>query len=222
MPSEAAEKTVRRARKRAELLSRIPKSQQGSSPIRLSYEEFVLIFKKALVELGAEDVKYSDGGTSVTFRTPKLSADLTAYANVPNLYEKRKFDRPKDCLQAQINSLHMSLEFYEKGSDSKEEFMSQLFLTVKTHDFILEKNDQVSPSSLDHVIFRPFSSNSGELYTAVVIGLESGKSLTDVWIPSEQLQEWGISEDEAFDLALNVECKDSSLYPLGHPCARMA
>lgn len=82
--------------------------------------------------------------------------------------------------------------------------MSKLFLTVKTHEFILEKNDQVSgsPDSTDHVIFRPFSSNSGELYTAVVIGLQSGKSLTDIWIPSEQLQEWGISEDEAFDLAL--------------------
>jgi hypothetical protein len=202
MPSEAAEKSVRRARKKAELLSRIPKSQQGSSPIRLNYEEFVLIIQKALVEIGAEDVNYSDEGRSVSFRTPQMSAGLTAYANLPNLYEKKKFDRPEDCLQGQINFLNMQLDYYAKRSDSKEESMSKLSLTVKTHEFIVEKNDQVSPDSSDHVIFRPFSSNSGELYTAVVIGLQSRKSLTDVWIPSVQLQEWGISEDEAFDLAL--------------------
>lgn len=118
MPSEAAEKAVRRARrKRAELLSRIPKSQQGSSPIRMNYEEFALIFQKALVEIGAEDVNYSDEGRSVTFRTPRMPADLTAFANLPNLYEKKKFDRPEECLQGQINTLNMQLEFYQRRSD---------------------------------------------------------------------------------------------------------
>jgi hypothetical protein len=207
MPSETAEKSLRRKQKKAELLTRLPKSQQGSAPVRLSFEEYLEIFQKCLEEVGVRKVEYAPSRTSVRFEMPDAPAGHYMEAQLDNLYEKRKFMSPDKCLQVSLGWLRNTVAAQAQAADAAEEAPpANLFPTVKTHDFILEKNDcfrhPLRPEQSDRVMFRPFSQGSGELYTALVIGMESGRSLSDFWIPSKHLNRWNITEEQAFDLAI--------------------
>jgi hypothetical protein len=206
MPSEAAEKSLRRKQKKAELLTRLPKSQRGSAPVRLSFEEYLEIFQKCLEEIGAREVEYAPSRTSVRFEVPDVPGDHYMNAQLDNLYEKRKFMSPDKCFQGTLGCIRSTVAQAQAADAAEETPPENLFPTVKTHAFILDKNDcyrhPLRPEQSDRVMFRPFSHGSGELYTALVIGMESGRSLSDMWIPSTNLKRWNITEEQAFDLAI--------------------
>jgi hypothetical protein len=187
----------------------IPEAYEGSIPIRLSYEKFLAILQKALNKIGATDIKYLEEDTEAQFRTPEMQEGMIGTISITNIYEKRKFLRPYDCLQMPIHTLWEPLEFYTSGPKADSEPPSNLFLTIKTHNFTLVQNgaDLHGPfDASNHVLARPFRSNSSGLYTAIVVGMQEGKCLTDIWIRSATLKRWNITEDEAFDLAIkNVD-----------------
>jgi hypothetical protein len=187
----------------------IPEAYEGSIPIRLSYEKFLAILRKALDKTGATDIEYLEGNTEAQFRTPKMQEGVVGSISITNIYEKKKFLRPYDCLQMLIHTLREPLEFYSRGPEADSEPPSNLFLTIKTHDFTLVQNGADFHGASDasnNVLCRPFSSNSGELYRAIVVGMQEGRCLTDIWIRSATLKRWNITEDEAFDLAIkNVD-----------------
>ncbi|GAQ78091.1 hypothetical protein KFL_000070590 [Klebsormidium nitens] len=208
MPSVPNESLAGGPQRTTEWESLLPESQRGSAPILLTFDEFVTIFQKALDTVGAREVQFSPSRTSVTFRTdtPEDRYAVHMDANIASLYGKRKFLNAENCLAACIRCLQSSMR-YSQPAEPRESPPENLFLTVKTHEFILLRNEEFQRPSrpragLDRVMFRPFSRNSGELYTGLVVGLENEGSYSDIWVPSRQLDTWNVTEDEAFDLAL--------------------
>lgn len=91
----------------------IPEAYEGVIPIRLSYEKFLAILQKALDKIGATDIKYLEAITEAQFRTPKMQEGMIGTISITNIYEKRKFLRPYDCLQMLIHTLREPLEFFK-------------------------------------------------------------------------------------------------------------
>jgi hypothetical protein len=138
MPSEAAEKSLRRKQKKTVLLTRLPKSQRGSAPIRLSFKEYLEIFQQCLEEVGVRKVEYAPSRTSVKFEMPYAPAGRYMEVQLDNLYEKRKFISPDKFFQVSLGCLRNTMAAQAQATDAAKEAPppENLFPTVKTHDFI--------------------------------------------------------------------------------------
>ncbi|GAQ83443.1 hypothetical protein KFL_001480120 [Klebsormidium nitens] len=207
MPSEAAEKAERRAQKKRERQSRIPKSMEGGDSILVSWEEFQTIFKRALEMIGVTDVNFDMEQEKVQFSSADAPKGAIVSSAMRNVYNKQKFFPAQHCLYAVAResmrgTLHQLKAVFDTGDEDPPE---NLFLTVKTHEHVLRYNNFVDSRTgerFDHVVYRPVSSNTGELFIALVIGTPG----LDSWIPSQRLKRWKMTEEEAIALAIrNME-----------------
>lgn len=206
MPSQAAEKTARRAEKKAsEFNERWKKNTsipEAYNQAKITYDEYSLIFHEALKACNATEILEEEGGSLVTFVLPGMDQDATLRGYLPALYEKAKFCPREACLEAQIEKLQEYVQFATPEIEKSSSPPDTLHLTVKTLEFVLKMDQSLQnpglPEELSGVLYRPFSKDSGELFVAAVLGSD----IADNWIGHSYLSQWNISEDELFVLGV--------------------
>lgn len=181
--------------------------EDAENMIRISWAEFITIVEEALRSCGAVDVRFVDKEEKVEFKlNESVREGEVAEIFIKNMYEKKKFLDPKECLTSIKAQLKHLADVYTESEDFVGDRPPKvLYPTVQTHEVILSCNESHRDRSgefRDQLVFKEFSSGSGELFLALVLGVKRDNELLDTWVSSQLIQSWNITEDQAFELAI--------------------
>jgi hypothetical protein len=187
---------------------------------KISFEEFSEVVK-GLIEEARGSWKQSQRFINdyITVENlPALPAGVNMEPCLRNNYETKNVDSVEECrkvMKKHIDSLCRQMQEQINGTTDKSQLMKSLFPRVKTWEQIKHSELEVEQAILvEHLknqvglVYRPFSSGSGQLQVGLVLSSERTNESGEIeraerWLPQHLLAKLNISEDEAFEVAIN-------------------
>lgn len=189
----------------------------------ISFDEFSEVVKGLIEEAGGswkQSQRFINDYITVE-NLPALPAGVIMELGLRNNYETKNVDSVEECrkvMKKHIDSLCRQMQEQINGTIDKSQLMKSLFPRVKTWEQLkhseLEVEQAILVQGVEHLknqvglVYRSFSSGSGQLQVGLVLSSERTNESGEVeraerWLPQPLLAELNISEDEAFEVAIN-------------------